>query len=390
MYDLIGYGTMIADSVRTDAYARALEAAVTPDARVLDIGSGTGLFAMLACRFGARHVYAVEPDDAIALARTIAVDNGFADRITFIQERAERVSLPEPMDVIVSDIRGVLPLYAGSVQTIIDARRRLLAPGGVLIPLKDRLMAAPVDALGLYDRHAKPWESPVHGLDMTAARGHVKNTWHKGRARAEELLAAPRCWGELDYAVLESPNAKGDAGWVAERSGTVHGLSVWFESELAPGVTFSSGPDHPELVYGSAFFPLSEPVVVTEGDRIDVTLRADLVGEDYVWSWSTRIRAAESGRDYKANFEQSSFYASPMLKSRLHKRAACHRPTLTEDGEIALAVLGLMREHCKLEDIAREVGERFPHRFSDWSAALDHVGRLSGDFSKTPVTNCDG
>ncbi len=389
MYDLIGYGGMISDRVRTASYARALEHTITPETTVLDIGTGTGLFAMLACRFGARHVYAVEPDDAIALARDIARDNGYERRITFIQGRCEDLSLPEPVDVIVSDIRGVLPLYAGSVQTIIDARQRLLAPEGVLIPLRDRLMAAPVDAQDLYDKHASPWMSHPYDLDMRAAQRYAKNTWHKGRIRTEQLLATPGCWAELDYATVDSPHVKGHASWLAQRCGTVHGVSVWFETELAPGAGFSSGPDHPELVYGNAFFPLSEPVAVAEGDRIALAMRADLVGEEYVWSWRTRIQSAESAQDIKAAFDQSSFYGSPMFASERHKRAACHRPSLTEDGQVALTILRLMSERHKLQDIAQQICERFPHRFSDWSAALNHVGRFSGDFSKTPSESRD-
>mgnify|MGYP001184895145 CR=1 FL=1 len=72
---------MIADRVRMDAYVRALRQAVVPGSVVIDIGTGTGIFAMLACQFGARRVYAIEPDDAIQVAREIAAANGFADRI---------------------------------------------------------------------------------------------------------------------------------------------------------------------------------------------------------------------------------------------------------------------------------------------------------------------
>ncbi|GMQ90427.1 MAG: hypothetical protein BMS9Abin10_0804 [Gammaproteobacteria bacterium] len=382
MYDLIGYGSMIADSVRTEAYACALRDAVKPDATVLDIGTGTGLFALLACRFGARHVYAVEPSDCIALAQDIADANGFAERITFIQAMSERVTLPEPVDIIVSDIRGVLPLCQRSLQSILDARRRLLAPGGVLIPRRDLLMVSPVDAPNLYEKHAQPWESSIHGLDMTAARRFVKNTWYSGRAKPEQLLVAPKCWAELDYAALESSRVRGEASWIAERAGTAYGLSVWFESELAPGATFSNAPDHPELVYGSAFFPLTEPVAVVEGDRIEVGLRADLVGVDYIWSWNTKIRASEPSEECRADFNQSSFYASPMAQTQLRKRAASHRPTLTEDGEIALLILELMKQERTLEHIARKLCARFPARFSDWPTALDHVGVFSGEYSE--------
>jgi protein arginine N-methyltransferase 1 len=385
MYDLIGYGGMIADSVRTEAYAHALRDTVKPDSAVLDIGTGTGLFALLACRFGARRVYAVEPSDAIALARDIARANGYAERITFIQGMSERVTLPEPVDIIVSDLRGVLPLCQRSVQSILDARRRLLAPGGVLIPQSDQLMVSLVDAPNLYEKHALPWEAPIHGLDMTAARRFVNNTWRNGRATPEQLLLAPKCWEVLDYARLESPDVRGEVSWTAERSGTAHGLSVWFDSELAPGAAFSNAPDQPGLVYGSAFFPLSEPVAVTEGDRVDVSLRADLVGEDYTWSWNAKIRALESSDEIKADFKQSSFYSSPVFRAQLHKRAATHRPTLTEDGEVALLILQLMNDECTLEHIARQVFARFPTRFPDWPTALGHVGAFSSEYSEGSI-----
>jgi len=390
MYDLIDYGSMIADDVRTGAYIRALRGAVRCGSVVLDIGTGTGLFALLACRFGARHVYAIEPSDAIALARDIARANGYADRITFIQGMSERVTLPEPVDIIVSDIRGVLPLHQGSVQSILDARRRLLAPGGVLIPARDLLMVSMVDAPNLYARHASPWDAPIQGLDMAAAGRLTNNTWHKGRAKSEQLLVPAKRWGELNYAMLESPNVRGEVGWTAERAGTAHGLSVWFESELAPGITFSNAPDHPGLIYGSAFFPLSEPVDVAVGDRIDLSLRADLVGENYIWVWNTGFRAPEPSTEIRAEFKQSSFYASPMSRAQLSKRAATHRPTLTEDGRIAALILQLMSEHLALEDIARQVCARFPARFPDWLKALGHVGVFSVEYSEVSAGTDSG
>ena len=36
-------------------------------------------------------------------------------------------SLPEPVNLVVSDVRGVLPLFGKSLVSIIDARERFLA-----------------------------------------------------------------------------------------------------------------------------------------------------------------------------------------------------------------------------------------------------------------------
>jgi len=39
---------------------------------------------LLACHFGARHVYAIEPNVAIQVGRELAAENGFSEKITFI------------------------------------------------------------------------------------------------------------------------------------------------------------------------------------------------------------------------------------------------------------------------------------------------------------------
>src|SRR5262249_32753265 len=109
MYTISMYGFMIADNARMDAYVEAWRRAVNPDSVVVDTGAGTVVFALLAGRFGARRVYAIEPADAIQVAREIAAANGYADRIEFIQKLSTEVTLPERADVIISDLRGLLP-----------------------------------------------------------------------------------------------------------------------------------------------------------------------------------------------------------------------------------------------------------------------------------------
>ena len=74
MYSLHFYGQMIADSSRMDAYAAALRQTIKPDSVVMDLGCGPGVFALLACKLGARRVYAVEPDNVVGLAREAAAE----------------------------------------------------------------------------------------------------------------------------------------------------------------------------------------------------------------------------------------------------------------------------------------------------------------------------
>ena len=225
-YQLNEYGQMIADQARMDPYARALKAAVGPDSVVLDIGTATGIHALLACKFGARHVYAIESNEAIHLAREVAQANGFGDRITFIHDLSTRVTLPERADLIVSDLRGVLPLFGAHIPAIADARQRHLAPGGRLIPKRDSLWVALVEAGRVYKDLVKPWDRP-YGLAMEEARKIALNSWtpdHTEGFRPGNLLMAPHNWTVLDYASILDPNvADHNSSHKATRSGTAHG-----------------------------------------------------------------------------------------------------------------------------------------------------------------------
>jgi type I protein arginine methyltransferase len=386
MYSIADYGAMISDEVRMGAFVRALRQAVTPDAVVIDIGTGTGIFALLACRFGARRVYAIEPDDAIQVAREIAAANGCADRIEFIQAMSTAVTLPERADVIISDIGGILPWFQRHLPSIADARRRFLAPGGVLIPQSDTAWAAVVETPDLYARQTSPWNDNSFDIDMEAARRLVINTWKRGRVTRDNLLTEPARWATLDYTVIEDPDARARVTWTVTRSGTGHGLAVGFDRTVSDGVYLSNAPDAPDAIrpvhiYGTVFFPWPAPVTLDAGDVVTVDLEARLIHDDYIWRWKTRVvDQGQSGAD-KGSFSQSTFFGAPLSPATLRKRAASYIPTLSEDGRITRFVLESMNDGVSVGEIARRVSSEFPARFPRPHDALNHVADLSRQYA---------
>jgi protein arginine N-methyltransferase 1 len=383
MYGIADYGAMIADDVRMGAFVAALRGAVKPGAVVVDIGTGTGIFALLACRFGARRVYAIEPDDAIQVAREIAAANGFSDRIEFVQAVSTDVTLPERADVIISDIGGVLPWFRQHIPSIADARRRFLAPGGLLIPQCDVGWTAVVETPDKYARQTDPWDDNGFGLDMEAARRIVVNTWRRvGRFTREDLLTEPKRWAKLEYDVVEDPDARGQLTWTVTRAGTGHGFAAGFDRTLADGIHLSNAPDapdaiRPERIYGTAFFPWPTPVALTSGDVVTVDLEARLIRDDYIWSWKTRILDQGEHGAEKAHFAQSTFCGMPLSPAQLRKRAASYNPTLNEDGRILSFVLASMNDEVSVGEIARLMSIEFPARFPRPKDALGHVADVS-------------
>jgi protein arginine N-methyltransferase 1 len=375
MYRIRDYGEMIADETRMQAYERALRECIKPGCVVLDIGTGTGVFALLACRLGARRVFAVEPSDAVHVAREIAAANGCADRIEFVQALSTAIELPERADVVVSDLRGILPLFHQHIAAVIDARKRHLVPGGVMIPTLDTLWVAAVEAPEQYRLLTFPWQGAPYGLDMSAGKPLVVNTFYRGQAKAEQIVAGPCELGTIDYRTIDSSRFRGTARLGATRRATAHGLCVWFDSMLSEGVRMSNAPGSPRLIYGSAFFPWTEPFDLDVGDEVTVDMRADLVGQSYVWSWHTRV--ADARGEVRAEIRQSEFEGEVLSPASLRKQAASYVPELGEDGCIDRLILGLMEDAKPLEEIAREVAARHPARFPRWNDALTHVGELS-------------
>lgn len=310
-YNILGHGRLIADTIRTNAYAQALRRSIRPGCTVLDIGAGAGIFTLLACQYGAGRVFAVEADNTVWLAQELAAANGLADRITFFQGLSTAVTLPQRADVIVQDIRGLLPLYQHLVPTLIDARARHLAPGGVLIPAQDTIWLAPVEASALYRQHAGPWDEQPYGLTWQPALEMALSVPSKGRGQPEQLLAQPQPWAVLDYMTIADPDVAGDLRFTAQRDGVIHGLMAWFDSLLADDVHLSNAPWEPETVYGQTFLPWRQPVAVAAGDQVAVSVQAKLVGRDYLWTWSTRVWDQGQPGRLRASFEQSSYFAVP-------------------------------------------------------------------------------
>ena len=376
-YDLDTFGQLINDPVRTGAYAKALERAVRPGATVLDIGTGTGILALLACRCGARLVHAVELDPVIDVARQVAAANGLQDRIVFHAVDSTRLELPERVDVVVSDIYGVLPFHRRRIPVLADARERHLAPGGAMIPRRDRLWVAPVSAPAMHAVVTRPWTDNAYGFDMRAARDIAANQWRRVEFSPEHLAAAPLLAADLDHTRPVPPHLDVTLRSPITRAAELHGFAAWFDAELGDGIGFSAAPGGAAIIYGNAFFAWPEPVAAKAGDVARIRLRATLSGSQYVWAWQSDLLDGGDEARPRAAFRQSTFLGMDLAPESLAKVSAERVGALNPEGELALAVLEGLARGETLGDIATRLHATHPGRFAGEGEALAQVSRIS-------------
>jgi type I protein arginine methyltransferase len=99
-----------------------------------------------AAKAGAKHVIGVDMSSIIEKAKEIVAVNGFSSKITLLQGKMEEVHLPFPkVDIIVSEWMGYFLLYESMLDTVLYARDKYLAPGGLIFPDKATIFMAGIE-----------------------------------------------------------------------------------------------------------------------------------------------------------------------------------------------------------------------------------------------------
>src|SRR5688572_15940719 len=187
--------TLIADRVRNEAFESALRSVIKKgETTVADIGAGTGLLALMAAKLGAREVFLYETAEVAGVAAKVLKANGARNCHLIPCHSAEMVDPPK-VDVVVSETLGNYAFEEHIIETLSDAKKRFLKPGGVLIPRRLEQFVAPVVSGRIHDEF-DAWDAT--GFDLTVARTMSLNNIYVRTLAANELLEAKE-WDAADF-----------------------------------------------------------------------------------------------------------------------------------------------------------------------------------------------
>jgi type II protein arginine methyltransferase len=267
------HGPMMRDTPRNDAYQRAIERAVRPDTRVLDIGTGSGLLSMMAARAGAQRVVACELNPALAAtAAEIVARNGLSDRIAVIPRKSTELDRDADLgggaDLVVSEIFSDDLFCEAALPSFDHARRELIAPGARFIPSRASMRVAlayreTLDAMPLTD---------INGFDLSLFDRHIAHGQRlKVGDKHLQLRGEPADLFSFD---LQAGGAwRGGEGRVTLKAtdGPANGFAQWIRLDLDEEEIYENRPGPGATsAWGIYFYSLPDGKVLGAGETTDV------------------------------------------------------------------------------------------------------------------------
>ncbi|XP_021379904.1 protein arginine N-methyltransferase 3-like isoform X2 [Mizuhopecten yessoensis] len=265
---------MLKDKVRTESYRDFMyqNTDLFKDKVVLDVGCGTGILSMFAARSGARQVISVDQSDVVYQAMDIIRENSLEDRVTVIKGRIEDVDLPvDKVDIIISEWMGYFLLFESMLDSVLYARDKYLAPGGVVHPDKCNISLVASGDPDLHSKHVTFWDN-VYGYKMTCMKSEVVKEASVEVVKSEKIITDAVVVKEIDVCTcrLEDLQFHKHFSLTVKEDGQIYAIVSYFDMFFDKGcsskVTFSTGPAHTSTHWRQTVFLIEHPITVTKGE----------------------------------------------------------------------------------------------------------------------------
>jgi non-ribosomal peptide synthase protein (TIGR01720 family) len=324
VYDDLAYGAMAGDETRNTAYRSAF-ARHLPGRTVLEIGPGAeAVLSRMAIAAGARKVYAVEINPAVAeQARVRLRAEGLTERVEVITGDITQVTLPERCDICISEIVGAIGGSEGAA-ILIEASRRWLKDPAAQLPARSVTQLAGLSLAGIIEQLVFPEAAAAYVNRIFAQAGRrfdlrlcLKNL------PQQRILTSAGILEDLDYRLPLGPQSQHEVRLEVTAPGSVDALLAWLHLIV--------DADHPEeavdiLASKGSWLPVVLPLSMPSpdllpGDTIVATVTRTL--SDNGLNPDFRVEGAfRRGAVALGHFDCRSWHVAPDFRQTPLHRAA--------------------------------------------------------------------
>jgi type II protein arginine methyltransferase len=269
---------MLNDELRNSAFEKALANVITNETVVLDIGSGTGLLAMMAARAGAKETITCEMVAPLAeLARETIKRNGLADRIVTLDKRSTSLVVGNHMtckaNLLVTETVDCGLLGEGIVRSIAHAKANLLTEDARIVPCAAIVYGMVVESPGLRNLNSAQMAA---GFDVSLTNRYATAQYFPVRLAAFDYtpLADPFEVFHFDFANGAIVPERKTINVRGQRDGAGQCVIFWFSMQLDEKTSISNEPGS-TTHWEQALQCLEQEVPIRTGEMLTIEAEHD-------------------------------------------------------------------------------------------------------------------
>lgn len=247
---------MLMDQNRMRGFKSAINYAVAPGDKVLELGGGTGVMSCFAAAKASK-VWCVEFNpDMVAESRRLLALNPHGHKVEVVHADAFHYLPPEPVDVVICEMIHVAMLREKQVEMIEAFKERYLRRFGAPLPrfIPEAVVMAVQPLQQAYEFHG--FHAPIIQFQRPEA-AHVGTT----------ELAAPAMYSMLDFTQATSRDIRWEGDITLTQSGTVNALRFITKNILAVVLEQSNSIN---WLNDYLVLPLEQPVHGNAGDTLHI------------------------------------------------------------------------------------------------------------------------
>ena len=240
-----------------------------------------------------------------------------------------------------------------------------------MIPEAAVIEAVPVTAPEIHQKNIACWSEPHFNVDSSAARSYASQSiYYRDRElNNAEYLAQPAKLLGMNFYTCNSTHCEQKVDYTITKSGLCHGWVGWFTMQLGDK-WFSTAPHEPPSHWSAAFLPLDPPLEFDTGEEVQFKLQRPPFGD---WSWKVKTDTTLQ--------QHSTFFSMPMSLKRIKQFSPQYQPILNKQGQAAKYVLTHTDGNTSVEEMSKQLVEKYPQVFKEPKKALSFVRRLIANFS---------